>query len=148
MIRRVFGRDAPPALTDDQPDLALVVELLRFAGADERLAVPDHRVRHAQEDARIARGLGAVLVFLVAVGVVDTDADDLFRVWDGFEEPDVGQRVIHWRAGGRVAEFGQRLALDGVSQIPVLAVEPDAEINDPVAADGAERRPVADGKAQ
>src|SRR2546423_2479961 len=80
---RFFLSNLAPFLADHQRDLALVIELLRYARPHQWLARADERARRAEEHAGIFRLGGAVLVLLVAVGVVHADAENLFRKQDG-----------------------------------------------------------------
>ena len=86
MALGVGFRDPPPRGPDHDRDLAFVVELSRLGRTQQVRAVPDERPRKAREHARVLRRRGAVLVFLVAVAVVDADADDLLRHGNGRQE--------------------------------------------------------------
>ena len=111
MVERALGRDALPPFPDDDGDLGLVIELLGFGRPEDRLAVPDQGVGHPQEDAR-KRGQRRIVVFLVPVGVVDADADGLFRPRD---RPPIGDLVE--------AEIGRSTVRGGFRPAPCVLAE-------------------------
>ena len=96
----VRRRDPPAGATDDDADLAFIVELLRLERLEQRAAVTDERVRHPHEDARVARQVAAVLVLGVAMRVVDADAKDLARL--GHRQPEL--HVVQPEVGGGVGK--------------------------------------------
>src|SRR5690606_39804521 len=82
----LFG-DAPARLADDEHDLAFVVELLRLERAQDRRAMADETLARSHEHARVTRGFLLVLVFRVAVTVVDADADYLAVIGQSRQPP-------------------------------------------------------------
>ena len=80
-----LGDVAPPA-ADDGDKLALVIELLGNAWADDGRAVADEARRKPAEDRRVGRHLETALGRVV--GVVQSDADDLAGPRQGRQQLD------------------------------------------------------------
>ena len=121
VIERVALRDVPAGLADDQHQLALIIELRRGARAHQRRVVADKGARRAHEHARIFRRVLAVLVFGVAVRVVDADADDLFRRRDRRLPGDRVERMVRLSAARlprRVSSARRRRWLRAASDSP------------------------------
>src|SRR5690606_5418014 len=128
-------------------DLALVVELLRLERPEKRLLVADEAFARAHEDARVARRVVAVLVFGVAIAVVDADADDLPGVGHRRQELDVGQVVIRRACRGELLRASERVGRKQLAKGADLA-EAAAEIDDSAVLDHAEARAAAGRKAR
>ena len=82
------------ALADDRDHLGFVIELDRFARADDRLQMRHHRRQHAEEDRRKFRNIVALRAFLDVVEIIEAEADDLA----GLRRP--ASRISIRRAGG------------------------------------------------
>ena len=109
-------RDAAAGFADDDHDLAFVIQLVAFGRADQGLACGGETAGKAGEQRHEGRGVGAVFVFGVAVGEVDTDTEDFFWVGDGDLQGDVGGVKVGGQASGKVLQVGQSLGRDGVAQ--------------------------------
>src|SRR6202035_1305424 len=99
-------------VADAEHHFTLVVELGGRARTYQRRVVADEGTRRAQEHARKFRGVLAVFIFRVTVGIVDADADDFFRRGDRRQPGDVVQRVVRRAAPGIFGEHGQRAGGD------------------------------------
>src|SRR5215472_1060205 len=140
--QRSRRRDAASRLADDDGDFSLVVELRGLRWPEQRSSVADERVRRAHEDAGVSRPLGAVSVFLVAVAVVDSNADDFLRRHDGRQKSDLAERIV-----GRIArrDLGSSLKALPLEEIPQARVfaQPLGELQDAFADQGAIARAAA-----
>ena len=115
-IEGAFARNVSPATADHQRDLAFIVELLRHARALDRLLVPDQRGGRAAEQARILRGRGGVFVFIVALGVVDADAPDFLRRWNGRQQGHGGEWVMRSSVARSLACRVERAGRNQIAQ--------------------------------
>ena len=115
-MRQMLGAPA-----DDRDHFGFVVELDRYARADDRLQMRHHRGQHAEEDRREFRNIVALRAFLDVVEIIEAEADDLAGPRDREAEFQSGQRAA---GGGRRAfgEVGKRL------QIAVVAAQDFAEV--------------------
>ncbi len=135
-----------PCLADHQHDLALIVELRGGARAHQRCVVADEGARRAHEHARIFRRVLAVLVLGIAVGIVDADADDLFRRGHRRQPDDVTERVIGRAAGGLFGEARELSCRDHLAQRRIVLGVARGEIDDAAIDDGAVADSTLDGK--
>src|SRR5262249_14796474 len=131
-VARALARDVAAGAADHQRDLALVVELLRHLRPHQRLAVRDQRVGRAIEHAGILRHVGIVEIE-IAVGVVDADAEDLFRRHQRRQQLDLGERVVGPYAEQRSARLMQRMRPQQVDQGRVPRAEAEAQVAHAVA---------------
>ena len=126
---------------DHDGDFALVVELLGNLWADEILPGADQRIRRAVKHARIFRIIGDIIV-RAAVGVIDADAEDLFRRRKRRQQLDFGERHVGPHAGRGGFGLIERLGAEYLAQ-GLEAVQPRPQIDDAVADHHAETRPAA-----
>ena len=145
--RRAF-RDVAAGLADNQNHFALVVELRRGARANQRRPMTDEGARRAHEHARIFRRVLAVLVFGVAVRIVDADADDLFRRGNRRLPGDGVEREVGRMARGFVREFRQRTGSDDFAQRRIFLCKPRGEIDDAAIGDEAVFGRAVDGEGR
>src|SRR5579884_2151858 len=106
MAERLLLGDSPASFADDERKLSFVIKLLAFSGPNERRVVRRERGRRSEEKARIFGQLRTVAIFLVAVAVIDSDADDLLRVR---EQRCVTQLLRTDVALASVSELGEAL---------------------------------------
>src|SRR5882672_5332145 len=134
---RLLLRDAAARSSDDYRDLRLVVGVLRFARAEDRLLVADLRLRHAQEDRRllgvVAPGLDHVVL------VVQADTDDLVRIRDHRQPGDIRLLVIG-RLGGVLRRLGESVAADQRLEIGEAIADVALQVDDALAGDDAVAR--------
>ena len=88
IVERARLGDIAPAAAHDRDQLALVIQLVRHAGPQDRRAMADQARGDAVEDRRICRRGEAALGRMI--GIVQADADDLGRVLERRQEPDGG----------------------------------------------------------
>ena len=150
MIGPIGGGDAPARLADHHDDLALVIELRTLGRPHQRLAMRDERFRETHEQARIAGRSGAVFVFLMALGIVDADAEAFAEVGQRLFEHDVAERVIRARSGVRRQNRQRSFAPGAAQQIVearIVSLKPSTDIHDPVVVIEAEGRPAVVAEA-
>ena len=144
VVEGVFGRDVTPAFADDQRQLAFIIEIVRYTGADHGAVVADQRVGEADEHARLLRQFAADLRRMGAV--IDAGAEDFFRARDHRSEFHVGELAVGLGVFRSLAHGVHRAGGERGAQICV----PDAVIqgDDTVAADRAEPFLPVGGKTQ
>src|SRR3984885_13706230 len=89
-----FRLDPAAARADHNDNLALIIELRGLQRPDNRLAKSHQRRMGPHEQARILRPLAAVLVFLVPLGVVDSDAEVARIASNGLEDLHIRKRIV------------------------------------------------------
>src|SRR5664279_3541515 len=93
-------------LTHDRDHFGLVIELRRYARADDRLQMRHHRRQHAEEDRRELRNIVAARALLDVVEIIEAEADDLAGPCD---------REAVFQSGARTA--------GGTGEIAVRAID-------------------------
>jgi hypothetical protein len=126
---------------DHDGDLAFVVELLGNLRPHQLLARADHGVRRAIEHARIFRIVGDIIVG-AAIGIIDADAEDLFRRQERRQQLDLAEWHVGAHAGGGGFRLIQRLGAEHVDQ-GGKAAQSRAQIDDALADDRAKARTAA-----
>ena len=103
--------------------------------------------RRAHEHARVLRRRLGVLVFRVAVAVVDADADDLLGIGHRGQIVDVVERDTRLARVGEIAHAGQHARAQRVAERFDLRAEQPAEVDDAAVLDDAPARAVLGAKA-
>ena len=129
-------------LADHKDDLALIIELRRFRWTDQLRAVPNEGSRRTKEQARIFGQLRIVFVFVVAVGVVDADAENLLGRHHRWQQFNLGQRQIRTDVFDRFSHLVQRTGAHHFQQ-GVKARHAEADVDHGVAQHHAIARPAA-----
>src|SRR5690606_31586477 len=109
--------------------------------------MPGQRLAGAHENARIARRLALVLVFRVAVRVIDADADDLLRVRHGRQEAHVGERHVGVGRLDELANGARAAALQQRAQVRELG-QALPEVAETAVLQRPDRVPLVDGKGR
>src|SRR5215469_2376606 len=134
--QRALLRDAAPPLADDDHDLALVVELQRFPGANDRLARRGEGGVRAHEDTGVFRPLAPILVLFVPLRVVDADAEITRAAARRTEQLHLPGRVVARRAVCEIPRPFDQARTQQRKDIGSLLPEPGPEVED---ASGPER---------
>ena len=134
------------ALAHDRDHFGFVIELGRYARADDRLQMRHHRRQHAEEDRREFRNIVALRPFLDVVEIIEAEADDLAGLCDRETEFQSGERTA---GGGRrlFGEIGQGFEVavarpQGFAEIAGRGGVHRLQIDDGVALDHAEPQAV------
>src|SRR5688572_9104834 len=97
-------------------NLALVVELLAFRWAQQRLLMAGEGARETDEEGGVGGGGLPVLVFFVAVRVVHADADDLLRSRNWDFVVDLPDREVRRQPRALIRQRYQRCVFDHLAQ--------------------------------
>jgi len=127
--------DAAAGAADDDGDLALVVQPLRFGRTRNLAQMADLRVRHAQEQHRLLGGALAHLLHVLAV--VQPGTPDLPRRRNHRQPGHVSDGAVR-RTRGDAARLVQCIGLEQRLQIGVPTFERDPQVDDAVVTHDAE----------
>src|ERR1700722_17429265 len=146
VIERVALRDMPAGLADHEHQFAFIVQLGGCLRPYERCFVTDKRTRRAEEHARIFWRVRAVFIFGVAIGVIDTDADDFFRRRNRRPPCNGLERMIRRKSRGVLDKSGQCVSGDDLSQGRKLLAPACGEVDHAAIGHGAVSGGAIDGE--
>ena len=116
MVHGLCFRNPVSGLADDQHNFPFIIQLGGFRWPPQWLAMAGKGIDGAHEQARPFRLSRVVLVFGVAVGVIDANAGYFFRREHRWQVSDIGQVQVNVQPGGPLHHVGQGLIREYLMQ--------------------------------